>query len=171
MGGQDRYLGDNMALKLISDRERFLQSIKIVRYGEWKCWEWQKFIDPDGYGKFKVAGKSIGAHRWSYEEFVGLIPKGLQLDHLCRNRKCANFAHVEPVTALVNTRRGWRANKTICKHGHPLFGENLYVGSDGRRQCKICRTRLVAEYVKRKGKKYILAYQRKWRKNRRLQSE
>lgn len=31
-----------------------------------------------------------------------------------------------------------RQNKTHCKHGHPMSGDNLYITSEGRRQCKTC---------------------------------
>lgn len=32
-----------------------------------------------------------------------------------------------------------RGPKTTCKHGHELAGGNLYITTDGRRQCKRCR--------------------------------
>jgi hypothetical protein len=35
-----------------------------------------------------------GAHRVSYEHYVGPIPKGLEIDHLCRVRHCVNPAHL-----------------------------------------------------------------------------
>jgi hypothetical protein len=38
----------------------------------------------DGYGLVSVGGKQQRAHRVSYELFVGPIPTGLVLDHLCR---------------------------------------------------------------------------------------
>lgn len=143
-----------MAVKLVSDVERFFANIQKTPNG---CWEWQRVKDKDGYGLFKVGSykdnsrRMARVHRWSYEEFVGPIPKGKQLDHLCRNRCCANPQHLEPVTNLVNTQRGWRANKSICKSGHPLTGENLYISPDGKRVCKTCRRARVQEYYRRTG--------------------
>lgn len=59
-------------------------------------------IAPNGYG---MIGKSY-AHRLSYEKYVGPIPEGLQIDHLCRNRACINHRHMEPVTSSENALRG-----------------------------------------------------------------
>lgn len=67
------------------------------------CWIWKYAIDEaTGYGK---AGKR-SAHRASYERYIGPVPEGLELDHLCGVRACINPAHLEPVTHLVNARRG-----------------------------------------------------------------
>lgn len=66
------------------------------------CWPWLGAIAPSGYGRVH----SRWAHRLSYEFLVGPIPAGLDIDHLCRNRLCVNPAHLEPVTRLVNVRRG-----------------------------------------------------------------
>lgn len=71
------------------------------------CWPWTARLDRDGYGTLKMpTGRSIRAHRFAYELLVGPIPEGLVIDHLCRNRRCVNPAHLEPVTAEENWRRG-----------------------------------------------------------------
>ena len=41
----------------------------------------------------------------------GSIGDGLVIDHLCRNPRCVNPDHLEPVTTAVNTLRGNYARK------------------------------------------------------------
>src|SRR4051812_37751949 len=53
------------------------------------CWIWQLVLaQGSGYGHITIHYKVYLAHRVSYEAFVGPIPAGLELDHLCRNRAC-----------------------------------------------------------------------------------
>lgn len=59
------------------------------------CWEWQGALDKDGYGWFSFKGKNCKAHRASYKLFVGKLDSSLQIDHLCRNRRCVNPHHLE----------------------------------------------------------------------------
>ncbi len=68
------------------------------------CWVWQKSTQ-DGYGRCNRGGKLVMAHRWYYEQAVGLIEHGLELDHLCCVRLCVNPKHMEPVTRTENIRR------------------------------------------------------------------
>lgn len=71
------------------------------------CWNWTRAIGSNGYGQIGVGGdRKQYAHVASYEQFVGPIPAGMQLDHLCRNRRCINPKYLEPVTPRENTRRG-----------------------------------------------------------------
>lgn len=109
------------------------------------CWSWGAGLDVYGYGKFKVRGHTVKAHRWAYEHLVGPIPDGLVIDHLCRNRACVNPDHLQPVTAEVNIRRGMSPAQVtirtgICKRGHELTAANtiVYRGS-GARTCRTCR--------------------------------
>jgi hypothetical protein len=72
------------------------------------CWLWRGALDGQGYGQLKAPGNTtVRAHRWVYEQLVGPIPDGLQLDHLCRVIICVNPDHLDPVTQAENVRRGW----------------------------------------------------------------
>lgn len=108
------------------------------------CWTWTGMKISKGYGYFWVDGVMQAAHRYSYELLAGPIPKGLELDHLCRNPACVNPDHLEPVTHRENSLRGEspaarNARKTHCKHGHPFSGANLYIHpTTGQRRCRAC---------------------------------
>jgi hypothetical protein len=127
------------------------------------CWLWTDHLDSSGYGKFKVQGKMVPAHRWAYEQFVEAIPEGLTIDHVrdrgCRYRHCVNPAHLEPVTPVVNTMRGdaptaINARKTHCVNDHPFDEANTYFltlrNGRTRRSCRACNRQKVAEYEQRK---------------------
>jgi hypothetical protein len=73
------------------------------------CWEWQGSLDPQGYGQaFNPRLNRVDkAHRvvWEWLHNQPLPPRasGLELDHLCRNRKCV--IHTELVTIATNRTR------------------------------------------------------------------
>lgn len=86
--------------------EIFKQCIS-VKDGPDSCWEWSQKVDKQtGYGWKTVGNKSLLAHRWVWTMFRGPIPKGLVIDHVCRNRKCVNPFHLRVVTQAENTRAG-----------------------------------------------------------------
>ena len=70
------------------------------------CWEWSGYCSPDGYGRIGVGNKSQVAHRAHWLEVNGPIPKGLVLDHICRNRKCVNLGHLRLVSVGQNNHLG-----------------------------------------------------------------
>ena len=112
----------------------------FVRIDDNGCWVWIGATDSRSrYGRMIVDGKTRYTHRVSYETFVGPIPDGLQIDHLCRNRACCNPEHLEPVTPLVNTHRSpiTNATKTHCPNGHEYNEENTRMTA-GRRHCIPC---------------------------------
>lgn len=119
--------------------DRFLGRITIQSCG---CWEWQGFLD-NGYGFFWVNGRNIRPQRFSFIHFTRTdIPKGFDLDHLCRNRSCVNPDHLEIVTRRENLQRGSpRYLYGTCWRGHLLDESNIYWRKDrpGRWNCLQCR--------------------------------
>ena len=122
---------------MISLRDRLLA--KAIINPETGCWEWTANRSQDGYGRIKVSGRKVKAHRVSYELTYGPIPEGLQIDHLCRVRCCINPAHLEAVTSRENMRRGrGKSLKTHCIRGHEYTPENTYINPKGHRHCRTC---------------------------------
>lgn len=125
------------------------------------CWIFTGSLTPGGYGQIGMGSARDGtrrvrsAHRVSYEVFVGPIPPGYELDHLCRKRACIFPNHLQPVTKAENIRRGeggayWAA-KTHCPHGHAYDAENTNVYR-GRRFCRQCaRDRSASAYRLKQG--------------------
>ena len=106
---------------------------KLVRETD-ECILWDGRTNGRGYGKYG----DVYVHRYTYEAFVGTIPDGLTIDHLCRNKLCCNPRHLEPVTREENHRR-WAATVALgCKKGHPA-DEHAYVSKSGKRVCRTCR--------------------------------
>lgn len=127
---------------------RWKRNVRVQPTG---CWLWTGPTTRNGYGVWSVGpGKSQrAAHRIGYEHFVGTIPDGLQLDHLCRTRNCVNPEHLEPVTASENTLRQDHAERRVvaCPKGHPYTDDNT-IRRNGRRYCRECdraRKRLKVE--------------------------
>lgn len=120
------------------------------------CWHWVAGLNADGYAQVYNPGGSRLAHRMVYEFFVGRIPDGLQIDHLCRVRRCVNPSHLETVTPRENVLRGFstagiRARSTHCSNGHPFDEDNTYrpPGSPNVRLCVTCRHEVEARRDRR----------------------
>ena len=124
------------------DFKRFTKYVQIPDE-KTGCMIWTSARRPAGYGQFYLNGRSQHAHRLAYEHFIGPIPNGLTIDHLCRNPSCVNPTHLEAVTDRVNILRGEglaakNAIKTHCDHGHEFTVENTYWNGD-MRQCRTCQ--------------------------------
>lgn len=117
--------------------DRFVE--KIAPESAEACWPWLGAVfSGTGYGAFNLTGSAMTtAHRAAYELLVGVIPDGMHLDHLCRNRTCVNPAHLEPVTLGENNRRAGAA-VAACRNGHPYTPDNTYRTPRGYRRCREC---------------------------------
>lgn len=148
-------MGREFNQRLIDPNLRFWAKVDPhMRRGLASCWEWMGIRDQDGYGIFTIRYKAFKAHRYAFEQIVGDIPSGLQIDHLCRNRGCVNPYHMELVDTRTNVLRGFgisaqNARKTHCKRGHELAGANL-VWSQGTRQCRECGRTRARDYQRRR---------------------
>lgn len=132
-------------------RARFLDKTALAENG---CWEWMGAKIHNGYGVIGDGGRSRAAHRVAYEIFVGPIPDGMSIDHLCRNRACVSAEHLEAVTTRENVLRGAgisaeNAQKTHCLRGHEFTPENIYWIKNPYgpgRECRTCK----AQYARRR---------------------
>lgn len=147
------------AKHLIGNNEgRFLLKIERSIGG---CWNWTAGLNEKGYGQFAVVNengeresgtryKNKRAHVWSYEHFVGPIPDGLIVRHICHNKSCVRPEHLEVGTHKDNAQDSLEAGlhpqqkKTHCKWGHPYTEENTIRSIDSatgnpRRNCKTCK--------------------------------
>jgi len=117
------------------------------------CWICTYTPSTGGYCQVSEGGQLRQVHSVVYEHYKGPVPAGLELDHLCRVRRCCNPAHLEPVTHLENIRRGRLAevqrervtalnrvrhlDKVVCINGHPYVPENIGI-HHGYRYCRTC---------------------------------
>lgn len=111
------------------------------------CWIYARYKTAKyGYARTNTwkDGKrtNLGVYQIMYEATYGPVPKGMELDHLCRVTGCINPDHLEVVTHAVNTQR--RYGVGLCKRGHKLTEGNVYTavknketGRVGRR-CRQC---------------------------------
>lgn len=94
------------------DAKRLKQHIEIDEHG---CWLWLGSVQKNGYAKSNCQGKATWAHIASYRTFVGEIPEGHDIDHVCHNedeacqggwrcrhRRCINPDHLRAVTRTIN---------------------------------------------------------------------
>lgn len=130
---------------------------KVAEDTDTKCWTWTGATQSSGYGCGRDQGGAWLAHRRSYELLIGPIPEGLTIDHLCRNKKCINPAHMEPVTSAVNTRRGI---------DHRIAEEPTYpCGHERTESNTITKTRANG-WINRTCRECNRIAVRKWRQNR-----
>jgi hypothetical protein len=104
-------------------RIRFWRQAKVASADE--CWNWQGFIDRDGYGRFRVGSKKHTTHRFAF-----FLANGHGLDapvirHKCDNPRCVNPAHLCTGTHQENMRDRSERNRTArgTKNGRAKLTE------------------------------------------------
>ena len=121
------------------------------------CWLSTLSPKASGYVRIWDGERSVAIHRFAYELWVGPIPDGMTIDHLChdpascspgpcQHRACMNPEHLAVVPMRENVLRGGgpsarNANASACVHGHPLDGSNLFITPKGWRMCRECARR------------------------------
>lgn len=138
------------------DSARIFGRVNLDGYDD--CWEWQGPLSRGGYGITHLKSMStVQVHRLSYSVMVGPIPTGLVIDHLCKNRKCVNPNHLEPVTDRENVYRAnpsavqMNVDENRCANGHIYTDVKPEV--DRSRRCMTCRREAYKRYnSKREGR-------------------
>ena len=141
------------SIEVLTPEKRFFSHILEVSPG---CWQWDS-PGLNGYGRLHANGSRQMAHRWSYEHFIGPIPRGFQVDHRCHNedptcaggtscqhRRCVNPAHLELATQRENVLRGkgpsaMQARQVHCQRGHSFDEANTIRERGGKRRCRACK--------------------------------
>jgi|MDSZ01.2.fsa_nt_gb hypothetical protein len=147
------------------------------------CWEWAGPKNHYGYGVLSTGGrngKSVLAHRYSWELHNGPLPigdgyHGTVVRHKCDNRSCVNPEHLEIGSQKDNVadmdKRGRRVSnprsgpehhnggKTHCINGHEFNDKNTYTHpKTGHRYCKVCKSdKAKAARRKERGNKFGVA--------------
>lgn len=140
---------------------------KVDRRGDDDCWVWTSVSRRNGYAEIYKDGIKRQATQVSWEIYNGVpFPRGMIACHTCDNPPCVNPKHIWPGTnadnsrdardkghlTMVKARDKWalmRRNMTHCKNGHPLSGGNLYITTNGSRQCKKCSLAHKRKYKKK----------------------
>lgn len=128
---------------------------RVEKRGPEECWWWLGAIAQPKqlcYGTVWGADRpgspprKAGAHRMAYTYWVGEIPQGMTVDHICFNTLCCNPAHLRLLTHRENAARhapGWYDN-TRNRPRKPISlacsgcGEVRVLDRNGKLYCRSC---------------------------------
>ena len=169
--------GDPLVRKMIFGSVEERLNHYIDKRGPDECWPWTGALGR-GYGIIWANGVSSRAYREAFKLWVGPVPAGAHLDHVCHDpsvcsltvdcphRSCCNPAHLKAVTPRANTMRSnaitaINARKTECYRGHPFDEANtawrLRRRSNGQTYwARYCRTCFREQDRRNQRKRYAL---------------
>jgi hypothetical protein len=87
------------------------------------CWIAKTKKSNGRYALTRIDGREVYMHRAMYEQVVGAIPVGLQIDHLCRITRCIRPEHLESVTPATNIHRSRAAKLTEAQARRVRYGK------------------------------------------------
>ena len=106
------------------------------------CWSWTGQTNQKGYGRLWNGDRLVLAHRFSFEAHIGPVPDGLEVGHLCRNRRCVNPAHLQAMThAQIMRMRAEREGMPCIALGRPMTQKERNARYLARRKAQADRDR------------------------------
>jgi len=143
--------------------DRWLSKVQIADNG---CHLWIAVGTKDGYGRVKLDGRMVYAHRVALVAGLGRdLAEGMEVGHVCHDRafavgecsggvccthrRCVNPEHLEEQSRQENTLAGNtiaadRAARTHCSRGHALTEGNLVPSALPNHKCLTCKWELKA---------------------------
>ena len=94
------------------------------------CWLWMGTTNGDGYGRFKIAGRLVGAHRFSYYLHKGPVGDR-QVLHTCDRPNCVNPEHLflgthsDNMKDMYDKRRHGNGKPCLCHPERPYHAKGL----------------------------------------------
>lgn len=107
--------------KRIPVKIRFFEKVKKTN----ACWLWTGCIHRQGYGEINVNGKSVLAHRVSWEIHNGAIPPNMKILHHCDIPPCVNPRHLFLGTQKDNMIDCFRKGRGVA-FGIKIKGTRIY---------------------------------------------